>query len=68
MSFEIRALYENEKKYGTARQATDDSLMQRWEDAICRLDSWGKNTGTHSHTLVIQKKKKNTPWFQVVIK
>jgi hypothetical protein len=39
MSFENRAFYRNVDKHDRARQATDDNLMQRWEDAICMLCS-----------------------------
>jgi hypothetical protein len=33
--------------YGTARQATDDNIIWRKEEAICMHDKLGKTTDTH---------------------
>jgi hypothetical protein len=47
MSFENRALYGNVEKYDTDRQATDDNLMHRREDAICMLCSLHQRNDAH---------------------
>jgi len=36
------------KRYVTAREATDDNIIWRREDAICMRNSLGKNTDTPS--------------------
>jgi hypothetical protein len=36
------------KRYDTAREATDDNIIWRREDAICMRNSLGKNTDTLS--------------------
>jgi len=36
------------KKYGTARQAKVDNIIQRREQAICTPDNEAKNTDTHN--------------------
>jgi hypothetical protein len=33
-----RAVYDNVEKYDTARQATNDNIIQRRKDAICMPD------------------------------
>ena len=44
--FENRALKVNVEEYGTARQATDDNIMQRLR-CLCWIQ---KATHTHTHT------------------
>jgi hypothetical protein len=39
---------DNVKKYGTARQATDDNIIRRRKDAICMPVNQGKNRDTCS--------------------
>jgi len=41
------------EKYGTARPATDDSIVRRRKDAIYMPDNMGKNTDTHSEYLIL---------------
>jgi hypothetical protein len=41
------------EKCGTAREATDDSIVRRREDAICRPNTYGKNTDTHTFIVLI---------------
>jgi hypothetical protein len=36
------------KKHGRAKQATDDNVMLRTEDAICMNNNYGKTTDTYS--------------------
>jgi hypothetical protein len=36
------------KKYGTAKEATDDDIIRRRKDVICLADKQGKNTQAHS--------------------
>jgi hypothetical protein len=43
---------DNVEKSGTARQATDDNIMLRTKDEVCMIDSYGKNTDSHSFYLI----------------
>ena len=46
-------LWDDLEKYGTARPATDDSIVRRRKDAIYMPDNMGKNTDTHSEYLIL---------------
>jgi hypothetical protein len=49
MFLENRAAYETTwKKYGKARQATNDNITWRRKDALCMPDNYGKSTDTHN--------------------
>ena len=46
-------LWDNVTKCGTARQATDDSIMRCRINAICMPDNEGKDTDIHSQYLIL---------------